>query len=102
MKNTFTLGLRTVAFVAMVHAIGGIGLGVWLAEHIPVRRRRRVALALMALGVTLHVPMRREVMRGRHVGPTAENVPAPAPAPVATRTTERPPGGAGDGEGDAV
>jgi hypothetical protein len=37
----------------------------WLSEHVPVRRRRTVAVAFVALGVALHVPMRRAVMRGR-------------------------------------
>jgi len=63
MRNTFTLDASTIGFVAAVHAIGGIGLGVWLSDR--VRRRRIVAFTLMALGAALHVPMRRAVMRGR-------------------------------------
>ena len=66
MKNTLTIDFSTVAFVAAVHAIGGIGFGMWLAAHVPVRRRRTVGLALIALGAALHVPMRRAVVRGRH------------------------------------
>jgi len=65
MRNTFTLDASTIGFVAAVHAIGGIGLGVWLSDRVPVRRRRIVAFTLMALGAALHVPMRRAVMRGR-------------------------------------
>jgi hypothetical protein len=68
MKDTFTLNFSTIAFVAAVHAIGGIGLGVWLSEHVPARRRRPVALALMTLAVAMHVPMRQAVMEGRDDG----------------------------------
>lgn len=65
MKSRFTLDFSTIAFVATVHAIGGVGIGMWLSERVPVGRRRPVGLALMALGAALHVPMRRTVMRGR-------------------------------------
>jgi hypothetical protein len=53
MRNTFTLNFSTIAFVAAVHAIGGIGLGMWLSDRVPAGRRR-TALALMALGAILH------------------------------------------------
>ena len=66
MRNTFTVSFSTIAFVAAVHAIGGAGLGMWLAGRVPVRRRRTIAFTLMALAAMLHVPMRRAVMRGRH------------------------------------
>jgi hypothetical protein len=62
MKNSVSLDLSTVAFVAAVHAIGGIGLGIWLSDRVPIRYRRTIAFTLMALGATLHVPMRRAVM----------------------------------------
>jgi hypothetical protein len=65
MKNTLTLNISTIASVATVHAIGGIGLGIWLAERIPVSRRRAVGFSLKVSAATLHVPVRRAVMRGR-------------------------------------
>ena len=64
MKKTFTLNVRTIGFVAAVHAVGGVGLGMWLSSRVPVRRRRTIAFTLMVLGAILHVPMRRGVMRG--------------------------------------
>jgi hypothetical protein len=54
MRNTFTVNFSTIAFVAAVHAIGGIGLGMWLSDRVPAGRRRTAALALMALGAILH------------------------------------------------
>jgi hypothetical protein len=65
MKNSFTLNMSTVAFVAAVHTIGSSGLGMWLSARVPIRHRRTIAFTLMALGATRHVPMRRAVMRGR-------------------------------------
>jgi hypothetical protein len=65
MKNAFTLNMSTIVFVAAVHAIGGVGLGMWLAQRLPLSRQRSIGLALMAGGVALHIPMRRAVMNGR-------------------------------------
>jgi hypothetical protein len=65
MKNTFTLDFSTIVFVAAVHAVGGIGIGMWLSERVPARSRGSIALALIALGAGMHVPMRQAVMRGR-------------------------------------
>jgi hypothetical protein len=65
MKNSFSLNMSTIAFVAAVHAIGGSGLGMWLAGRLPMSRRRTVGLSLLAVAAVLHVPMRRAVMRGR-------------------------------------
>ena len=63
--KTFTLDVSTILFVAAVHAVGGVGLGLWLAPHVPLDRRRLLGFSLMALAVGLHVPMRSAVMRGQ-------------------------------------
>ena len=65
MTKTLTLNVATIASVAAVHAIGGVGLGMWLSGRVSANRRRKVAFALMTLAATLHIPMRRAVMRGR-------------------------------------
>jgi hypothetical protein len=65
MKNSVTLDISTIVFVAVVHAVSGVGLGLWLSDRVPIRHRRTIAFTLIALGATLHVPMRRAVMHGR-------------------------------------
>ena len=63
--KAFALDFSTIAFVAAVHAIGGIGLGLWLSEHVPPHRCRTIGFSLMTLAAGLHVPMRAAVMRGK-------------------------------------
>jgi len=63
--KAFTLDFSTIAFVAAVHAIGGIGLGLWLSDRVPSHRRQTIGFSLMTLAAALHVPMRAAVMRGK-------------------------------------
>ena len=49
-------------FAAGTRALGGIGIGLLLAEHLNSRRRRTFGLGLLAIGALTTIPLARRIL----------------------------------------
>jgi len=63
--SVITLNPRTLALVVGTRAALAFGIGLLVAEHVPVARRRRLAFALIGIGAATTVPLVREVFGSR-------------------------------------
>ena len=59
-----SLPLPLLGFVVATRAALGVGIGLLIAEKLPLRRRRSVGAALVALGAATTVPAAISVIRG--------------------------------------
>ena len=62
--KTVTLPLPKLGFIVSTRAALAAGLGLLLADRLPVRRRRAAGLFLAALGAATTIPALRFVARG--------------------------------------
>ena len=62
------LNLPTFGLAVATRAALGAGIGLLLAERLPTERRRRIGMALVAIGAATTIPVIRSVMRGRNAG----------------------------------
>jgi len=69
-----TLSLPELAFVAATRGMAGAGIGLLLAGYLGARQRRRVGLALLAVGALTTVPIAREVLMRRRAALEEEHV----------------------------
>ena len=60
--SVITLNPRTLALVVGTRAALAFGIGLLVAEHVPVARRRRLAFALIGIGAATTLPLAREVL----------------------------------------
>jgi len=58
-----TLALPTLAFTVATRAALGLGIGLLVSEHIPLRRRRAIGSALVTVGALTTVPILMSVRR---------------------------------------
>ena len=72
--NNVVLNFPTFGFVVATRAMLGMGLGLLLAEKIPVERRRGIGMTLVAIGVATTIPAATAVFRSRR--------PAELPQPI--------------------
>ena len=49
-------------FGAGTRALGGIGIGLLLAEHLKSRQRRALGLGLLAVGALTTIPLARRIL----------------------------------------
>jgi hypothetical protein len=56
-------------FIVGTRAALGVGIGLLLSSRIPVEKRRRIGLTLVALGAATTVPAVRGLMRSRSAEP---------------------------------
>ena len=68
----FMLSPRTFGFVVGTRAMLGVGIGLLLADRIPEDRRRRIGLALVAIGAATTVPAAASLMASRRYTPNSE------------------------------
>jgi hypothetical protein len=57
-----TLSLPELAFVAVTRGIAGAGVGLLLAGYLGTQERKRIGLALLAVGALTTLPIAREVL----------------------------------------
>ena len=57
-----TLSIPELAFVAATRGIGGAGIALLLADALSASQRKRLGLALLAVGILTTVPIAREVL----------------------------------------
>jgi hypothetical protein len=62
--KTLVLNLPTFGFAVATRAALGAGLGLLLSEKLSPQQRRRVGLALVAIGAATTIPVVRAVLRG--------------------------------------
>ena len=67
MRNV-VLKLPTLGFVVATRAALGVGLGLLLSQQMSEGRRKRVGMALVALGAAATVPAAMAVFRGVAAG----------------------------------
>jgi hypothetical protein len=58
------LNLPTFGLAVATRAALGAGIGLLLAERLPLERRRKVGLALVAVGAATTIPVVRAVLHG--------------------------------------
>jgi hypothetical protein len=63
-----TLSVPELAFVAATRGIGGAGIALLLADCLSTSQRKRLGLALLAVGVLTTVPIARKVLARRAAG----------------------------------
>jgi hypothetical protein len=63
--HDFVLTPPQFAFVMGTRAAGAFGIGLLLANRIPERRRRKIGLTLLAIGLATTVPAAKLVFGGR-------------------------------------
>src|SRR4051812_44342622 len=63
MTTNVLLNLPTFGFIVSTRAALGVGIGLLLSERIPVRRRRAIGAALVAIGAGTTIPAVRSVIR---------------------------------------
>jgi hypothetical protein len=82
--SVITLRPRTLALVVGTRAALAFGIGLLVAEHLPVSRRRRLALTLISIGAATTVPLVREVFgsRRRELPERGDVRPDPDTAPM--------------------
>ena len=59
--TTITLNLPTFGFIVSTRAALGVGIGLLVSERLPVRRRRAIGAALVAVGAVTTVIAARSV-----------------------------------------
>jgi hypothetical protein len=64
-KNTLRVSLATLASVAVTRAMAGLGAGLLLSSRLKRQRRRRMGLALLALGAASTIPIGMRVFGSR-------------------------------------
>ena len=63
---TTRLPLYQVGALALTRAALGVGVGLLLAERVPLPARRRAGAALLAVGLISTVPLVASIVRGTH------------------------------------
>jgi hypothetical protein len=63
--KTRSLSLPTLAAIAGTRAMLGAGIGLLASMRLPRRRRRRIGLALLAIGMASTAPIARAVFAQR-------------------------------------
>ena len=63
MKNV-VLNVPTLGFVVMTRAMLGVGIGLLLAERLPLERRRAVGLTLLMVGAATTIPAALAIFGG--------------------------------------
>jgi hypothetical protein len=61
--HQLVLNLPTFGLAVATRAALGAGIGLLVAERLPLERRRRIGLALVAVGAATTVPIVREILR---------------------------------------
>jgi hypothetical protein len=56
------INLPTFAFIVSTRAVLGAGIGLLLSERLPIRRRRAIGAALVAVGAATTVPIVRSLI----------------------------------------
>ena len=56
MRN-FNVSFPEIAFVAATRGLAGAGIGLLASSHLPEARRRKIGLALLALGILTTIPI---------------------------------------------
>ena len=70
--DTFELTPPLLAFIVATRAALGLGIGLLIADRIPIGERRTAGLTLVALGVATTIPAAVSVFRHRR---TANRLP---------------------------
>ena len=65
MKRTLKISAATLAAAAVTRAIAGLGAGLLLSSRMKRARRRKVGLALFALGAASTIPIGLRVFSAR-------------------------------------
>ena len=60
-----TLNLPSLMAVVATRAALAFGVGLLVADRIPMHRRKKIALALIGIGAVTTVPLARSVIRGK-------------------------------------
>jgi hypothetical protein len=63
--NPFNIDPRVLALVVGTRAALAFGIGLLVADRIPERRRRTLALTLIGIGAASTLPLAREVLGSR-------------------------------------
>jgi hypothetical protein len=61
--NKLVLNLPTFGFAVATRAALGVGIGLLISEKMSAENRRRVGLALVAVGAATTIPVVRAVLR---------------------------------------
>jgi hypothetical protein len=63
MKKSLTVRLPVFGFIVATRAALGFGAGLLLSGKIPAARRRKIGMALVALGAATTIPAIKEIRR---------------------------------------
>ena len=76
MKKSLTVQLPVFGFIVATRAALGFGAGLLLSGKIPARRRRKIGMALVALGAATTIPAIRAIRRNLSDEDAPKGIPA--------------------------
>jgi hypothetical protein len=75
-KKSLTVRLPVFGFIVATRAALGFGAGLLLSSKIPAHRRRKIGMALVALGAATTIPAIKQIRRNLSRDDSTKAVPA--------------------------